>query len=111
MPLPKSVVCAACKRTYPEGWRRCPYCGHDDLRSRQESQARKFMARKVAEFEQRQGTQRKEERRGGGRRGQERPQPQGGGRPQQQRGQQSQPRQQQQPRAAEGGPERTGRRR
>jgi rRNA maturation endonuclease Nob1 len=32
MPLPKSVVCTSCKKTDPEGWKRCPYCGHDELR-------------------------------------------------------------------------------
>src|SRR5207302_5005115 len=52
MPLPKSILCTACKRTYPEGWRRCPYCGHDELRSRMDASARKYMARKVQEFEQ-----------------------------------------------------------
>ena len=50
MPLPKSVLCSACKKTYPEGWRRCPYCGHDELRHRQESSSRKFMQKKVQEI-------------------------------------------------------------
>src|SRR5260370_36735749 len=67
MPLPKSILCTACKRTYPEGWRRCPYCGHDELRARQDAPARKYMARKVQEFEQKMGVERKEGRREGGR--------------------------------------------
>src|ERR1700682_5687697 len=67
MPLPKSILCTACKRTYPEGWRRCPYCGHDELRTRQDAPARKYMARKVQEFEQKMGVERKEGRREGGR--------------------------------------------
>jgi hypothetical protein len=77
MPLPKSVLCSSCKRTYPEGWKRCPYCGFDELRKRQEQQARRFMEKKVRDFEQRTGVSRKErparEERGGGRG--ERPQP------------------------------------
>ncbi|HEV2719714.1 MAG TPA: hypothetical protein VG323_06820, partial [Thermoanaerobaculia bacterium] len=102
MPLPKSVLCSACKRTYPEGWRRCPYCGHDELRGKQESQARKFMARMVAEFQQRHGDEPKEERRAGGRRGRQRPQREGARPPQQQQQRGSQPHGQprpQQPRA------------
>ena len=59
MPLPKSVLCSSCKKTYPEGWKRCPYCGHDPLRDRLEAQARKFMQRKVQEFEQRTGRERR----------------------------------------------------
>src|SRR5204863_8577400 len=59
MPLPKSVLCAACKKTYPEGWKRCPYCGHDPLRHRQESGSRKFMQKKVQEFEQKFSRERK----------------------------------------------------
>ena len=34
MPLPKSVLCSSCRKTYPEGWKRCPYCGHDPARAR-----------------------------------------------------------------------------
>src|SRR6185436_18650575 len=64
MPLPKSVTCSSCRRTYPEGWKRCPYCGHDELRNKQEQQARRFMDRKMREFEQRTGrtSSRKEDR-------------------------------------------------
>src|SRR5688572_32756205 len=29
MPLPKSILCTSCKKTYPEGWQRCPYCGYN----------------------------------------------------------------------------------
>jgi hypothetical protein len=65
MPLPKSVLCSSCKKTYPEGWKRCPYCGHDPLRDRLEAQSRKFMQRKVQEFEQRTGA--RDRRPGGGR--------------------------------------------
>lgn len=82
MPLPKSVLCSKCRKNYPEGWQRCPYCGHDELRSRLEAQSRKFMVRKVQEFEQRTGVKRDDRRsdstrpaRGG------RPQPQAGPRP------------------------------
>src|SRR5687767_10466925 len=67
MPLPKSVLCSKCRKTYPEGWRRCPYCGHDELLGRREAQARRFMEKKVQEFEQRTGTgtRKREERRPG----------------------------------------------
>ena len=51
MPLPKSVVCSSCKKTYPEGWRRCPYCGHDQVRVRNEAQSKRFMQKKIQEFE------------------------------------------------------------
>ncbi|HKO55549.1 MAG TPA: hypothetical protein VJ276_06685, partial [Thermoanaerobaculia bacterium] len=72
MPLPKSVVCSSCKKTYPEGWKRCPYCGHDEIRLRHDAQQRKYMQRKINEFEQRTGTaskprEEREGRRGGGR--------------------------------------------
>ena len=36
MPLPKSILCSACRKTYPEGWKRCPYCGFDEVRARQD---------------------------------------------------------------------------
>ncbi|MBK5258692.1 MAG: hypothetical protein JJE51_03805 [Thermoanaerobaculia bacterium] len=63
MPLPKSVTCSSCKKTYPEGWKRCPYCGHDEIRNRQEAQGRRFMQKKMQEFEQRTGKSRvKDER-------------------------------------------------
>ena len=65
MPLPKSILCSSCRKTYPEGWRRCPYCGHDELRLKQEGLARKFMQKKVQEFEQKVGRQRPERRAGG----------------------------------------------
>ena len=39
MPLPKSLLCASCKHTYPDGWRRCPYCGYDEKRARKEAEA------------------------------------------------------------------------
>ncbi|HEX6085733.1 MAG TPA: hypothetical protein VF266_14475, partial [Thermoanaerobaculia bacterium] len=55
MPLPKSILCTSCKKTYPEGWKRCPYCGHDELRIRQVRQAQRYMEKKVREFEQRTG--------------------------------------------------------
>ena len=64
MPLPKSILCTACKKTYPEGWKRCPYCGFDEMRARQDGPIRKYMQRKLQEFEQRTG--KKDERRGGG---------------------------------------------
>lgn len=69
MPLPKSVLCGSCRHTYPEGWRRCPYCGHDELRSKLEQQSKRFMEKKVREFEQKTGTPRKGERPRGGERG------------------------------------------
>src|SRR5712692_9941863 len=59
MPLPKSILCSACNRTYPEGWRRCPYCGFDELRVKQDSSSRKFMQRKVQEFERKFAPERK----------------------------------------------------
>src|SRR5467141_3925073 len=67
MPLPKSILCSACKKTYPEGWKRCPYCGFDEMRSRQDGPIRKYMQRKLQEFEQRTGKSsgNKDERRPG----------------------------------------------
>ena len=47
MPLPRSILCSSCKKTYPEGWRRCPYCGHDETRLKQDSIARRFMQKKI----------------------------------------------------------------
>lgn len=35
MPLPKSLLCVSCRKNYPEGWKRCPYCGYDEVSSRQ----------------------------------------------------------------------------
>jgi len=60
MPLPKSILCTNCSKTYPEGWKRCPYCGHDQIRLKQEGQSRRFMQKKVQEFEQRTKPARKE---------------------------------------------------
>ncbi|MFZ2492047.1 MAG: hypothetical protein WA208_11230, partial [Thermoanaerobaculia bacterium] len=79
MPLPKSITCSSCKKTYPEGWKRCPYCGHDELRLKSDQQNRKFMERKVREFEQRLGKVLPKE--GGGQRRGQQPK-QRGGRPQ-----------------------------
>src|SRR5438270_5178778 len=126
MPLPKSILCSACKKTYPEGWKRCPYCGFDEIRARQDGPIRKYMQKKLQEFEQRTG--KKDERRGGakpprpdarppqqqqrerGRDGRPQHPQRGGGGPQQQRPpQQPRPPQQQSAPQAEG--ERTGRRR
>ena len=64
MPLPKSILCTQCKKTYPEGWQRCPYCGHDSLRAKQDAQARRYMQKKVQDFEQRTGRKSVEERSG-----------------------------------------------
>jgi hypothetical protein len=86
MPLPKSILCNGCKKTYPEGWRRCPYCGHDEKSLKQDAPARKFMARKVQEFEQKTASTRRQGARPG------RPQPQ----KQQPKQQQQRPPQQQQ---------------
>ena len=78
MPLPKSILCSACNKTYPEGWRRCPYCGHDAIGLKQQAIAQKYMQRKVQDFEQKFGRERKPPRpetRGQERRqGQQRPQ-------------------------------------
>jgi hypothetical protein len=63
MPLPKSILCSQCRKTYPEGWKRCPYCGHDEMRNKQEAQSRRFLQRKIQEFEQRTGKIRREDRR------------------------------------------------
>ena len=64
MPLPKSVVCSHCKKTYPEGWKRCPYCGFDATRARSEAQQRRFMQQKLREWEQRTGAPKKRDERG-----------------------------------------------
>src|SRR5436309_1050030 len=87
MPLPKSVTCSSCKKTYPEGWKRCPYCGFDESRAKAESQARRYMQQKLREWESRTGKSqpRREER---GERDRPRPQQRGDRRPQQQQQQQ-----------------------
>jgi hypothetical protein len=117
MPLPKSVLCSTCKKTYPEGWRRCPYCGFSEVSHKQDAQARRFMQQKLREWEQRTG-QPRDDRQRPAERG-ERRQKQGSGRDKDQRQQpraqqqqnrgQQQPPPQQQPLSAEG--QRTGRRR
>lgn len=106
MPLPKSVLCSACRKTYPEGWKRCPYCGHDELRQKQENQARRFMDKKIREFEQRTGKTRPQREERGGK--PQRPQQQ---RPQPKPQQQSQQQRAQPPAAAEGGDQARRRRR
>src|SRR5688572_16195358 len=55
MPLPKSILCTSCKKTYPEGWQRCPYCGYNATGQKLEQQAKRFMEKKIREFEQRTG--------------------------------------------------------
>jgi hypothetical protein len=60
MPLPKSVLCTNCKKTYPEGWKRCPYCGHSESAQKAEAQSRRFMQQKLREWEQRTGRPREE---------------------------------------------------
>src|SRR5205085_6102722 len=92
MPLPKSVTCSNCRKTYPEGWKRCPYCGFDEARAKQESQSRRYMQQKMREWETRTGKQpaRRDER---GERERPRPQQRGDRRPQpQQQQQQASPR-------------------
>jgi len=46
MPLPKSLLCVSCKHTYPEGWKRCPYCGYDEVRVKQETRQARVLADK-----------------------------------------------------------------
>ncbi|MGH9456554.1 MAG: hypothetical protein ACRD2J_02825, partial [Thermoanaerobaculia bacterium] len=77
MPLPKSILCSACTRTYPEGWLRCPYCGHDPVRMRREADAARRLRAKLAA---RGGTRAAESQRPG--RGKGKPRP-GGRRPEQ----------------------------
>src|SRR3954462_13868055 len=102
MPLPKSVICSACKKSYPEGWKRCPYCGHDELRAKQESQSRKFMQRKMQEFEQRTGKKRREDEKSRPpRERDQRERPARGERPQRSQQQRPQRAQQQQPQQAQ----------
>lgn len=47
MPLPKSILCTACKRTYPEGWKRCPYCSFDPLQARRDADASRILQRQL----------------------------------------------------------------
>jgi hypothetical protein len=47
MPLPKSILCTSCKKTYPEGWKRCPYCGYDEQQKRDDARTAKDMSRRV----------------------------------------------------------------
>ncbi|HEY5610907.1 MAG TPA: hypothetical protein VIL97_06860, partial [Thermoanaerobaculia bacterium] len=45
MPLPKSILCNACKKTYPEGWKRCPYCGFDPHQTRRDAESTRALVR------------------------------------------------------------------
>lgn len=38
MPLPQSVTCSACRHTYPDGWKRCPYCGFDPIQAKRDAE-------------------------------------------------------------------------
>ena len=91
MPLPKSILCSHCKKTYPEGWKRCPYCGYDETRARAEAQQRRFMQQKLREWEQRTGASKRRDERGE----RERPRPgQRDRRPEERKGQSAERRQQ-----------------
>lgn len=46
MPLPKSILCKKCTRTYPEGWKICPYCKFDPLQARREAESNRMLARR-----------------------------------------------------------------
>ncbi len=48
MPLPKSIPCKACDRSYPEGWKRCPFCGYDETRERRENASLGRLKRRLA---------------------------------------------------------------
>jgi hypothetical protein len=119
MPLPKSILCNACKKTYPEGWQRCPYCGFNATGQKLEQHAKRFLDKKIREFEQKTGKTAgggESRRERGGRpsppqRGRDQQQPRegrgrdklrqaGGGRPQQQQSQRT-PQQQQRQRPAQ----------
>lgn len=84
MPLPKSVLCSSCKKTYPEGWKRCPYCGYSESAGKLEAHGRRFMQQKLREWEQRTGRPR-EDRPRPGERGADRSQKQRPGRVRDQR--------------------------
>lgn len=44
MPLPKSILCNGCRRTYPEGWRRCPYCKFDPVEAKRSAELSRVTA-------------------------------------------------------------------
>jgi ribonuclease E len=46
MPLPRSLLCVNCNHTYPEGWKRCPYCGYDEKKAKDEARAAREAARR-----------------------------------------------------------------
>jgi len=46
MPLPKSILCKKCTRTYPEGWKLCPYCKFDPLQARRDAESTRMLARR-----------------------------------------------------------------
>jgi hypothetical protein len=46
MPLPKSLLCVSCKHTYPEGWKRCPYCGYDEKKAKDDARVAHEAARR-----------------------------------------------------------------
>ena len=46
MPLPKSLLCVSCNHTYPEGWKRCPYCGYDEKKAKDEARVAREAARR-----------------------------------------------------------------
>jgi hypothetical protein len=50
MPLPRSLTCSSCQHTYPDGWRRCPYCGFDPEKQKRDRQIERALARKFPSY-------------------------------------------------------------
>lgn len=77
MPLPQSIPCNACKRSYPEGWKRCPFCGVDPLQGKRDAEnarfIKTFLQKRAATLghpeTERSSRGKRERRRGRGRRG------------------------------------------
>jgi len=50
MPLPRSLTCNACKRTYPEGWLRCPFCGFDPQKQKRDRQIERALIKRFPSY-------------------------------------------------------------
>jgi hypothetical protein len=50
MPLPRSINCSSCQHAYPEGWKRCPYCGFDPEKQKRDRQIERALIRKFPSY-------------------------------------------------------------
>jgi hypothetical protein len=50
MPLPRSLTCSSCQHTYPEGWKRCPYCGFDPEKQKRDRQIERALVKRFPSY-------------------------------------------------------------